>query len=111
MRSRGLPDDFEGQEVRVVEIKGDLFILSLSSPPPPPPPLTGIDSNMCCGTHVSNIADLQCVKLLHTEHKRGSTLLYYVVGDRVLSYLQRTVQVEKSLTKLLRFTEITSSLS
>lgn len=39
MRSRGLPDDHAGP-VRVVDIEG-------------------IDSNMCCGTHVSNLSDLQ----------------------------------------------------
>lgn len=39
VRSRGLPDDHVGP-VRVVDIKG-------------------IDSNLCCGTHVSNLSDLQ----------------------------------------------------
>jgi len=39
VRSRGLPDDHVGP-VRVVDIEG-------------------IDSNMCCGTHVSNLSDLQ----------------------------------------------------
>ena len=40
VRSRGLPDDFEGSEVRVVEIES-------------------VDVNMCCGTHVSNLSHLQ----------------------------------------------------
>lgn len=39
MRSRGLPDDHVGP-VRVVDIKD-------------------IDSNLCCGTHISNLSDLQ----------------------------------------------------
>ncbi|RMC01507.1 hypothetical protein DUI87_21946 [Hirundo rustica rustica] len=39
VRSRGLPDDHAGP-VRVVDIEG-------------------IDSNLCCGTHVSNLSDLQ----------------------------------------------------
>lgn len=39
VRSRGLPDDHVGP-VRVVDI-------------------SGVDSNMCCGTHVSNLSDLQ----------------------------------------------------
>lgn len=39
VRSRGLPDDHAGP-VRVVDIEG-------------------VDSNMCCGTHVSNLSDLQ----------------------------------------------------
>ena len=40
VRSRGLPDDFPGASVRVVEIEG-------------------VDSNMCCGTHVCTLAHLQ----------------------------------------------------
>ena len=40
VRCRGLPDDFDGDEVRVVEIEG-------------------LDSNMCCGTHVSSLCHLQ----------------------------------------------------
>ena len=44
VRCRGLPDDFEGEEVRVVEIEG-------------------LDTNMCCGTHVSNLSHLQvCIE-------------------------------------------------
>lgn len=39
MRGRGLPDDHAGP-IRVVTIEG-------------------VDSNMCCGTHVSNLSDLQ----------------------------------------------------
>ena len=70
-------------------------LLRSSSPP-------GIDANMCCGTHVSNLADIQCVKLLYTESKRGSTLLYYMAGDRVTQYLTRSLDVERNLNKLLR---------
>jgi misacylated tRNA(Ala) deacylase len=82
VRSRGLPDDFEGSEVRVVEIEG-------------------IDANMCCGTHVSNLSHLQCIKLLHTEPKRGSTHLFYIAGSRVVHYMERAYSSERALTKLL----------
>jgi misacylated tRNA(Ala) deacylase len=81
VRSRGLPDDHVGP-VRVIEIQG-------------------IDSNMCCGTHLSNLSHLQSIKLLHTESKRGHVLLYFVAGQRVLDYLNRSVSVERSLSKLL----------
>ena len=64
--------------------------------------LLGVDSNMCCGTHVSNLSDIQCIKLLHTENKRGSTILHFVAGNRVLQYLSKCTKVEKELTKLLR---------
>lgn len=57
---------------------------------------------MCCGTHVNNLSDIQCIKLLQTETKKGLTLLYYVAGNRVLHYLGKCFQTEKGLTKLLR---------
>ena len=44
----------------------------------------------------------QCIKLLYTETKKGSTLLYYLTGNRVLRYAQRSLTNEKALTKLLR---------
>ena len=49
--------------------------------------MVGVDSNMCCGTHVSNLSHLQVVKLLHTESKQGLTLLYFVGGNRVCNLL------------------------
>lgn len=65
VRTRGLPEDVVGP-VRVVSIKG-------------------VDANMCCGTHVRNLADLQAVKLLRTEKgKAGRTLLFFVAGNRLL---------------------------
>lgn len=65
--------------------------------------ITGIDTNMCCGTHVSNLSHLQCIKLLHTESKKGSTLLYYIAGGRVSNYLERAYSNERTLNKLLRY--------
>ncbi|XP_065838893.1 alanyl-tRNA editing protein Aarsd1-like [Oscarella lobularis] len=81
VRSRGLPDDHVGP-VRIIEIEG-------------------IDSNMCCGTHVSNLGHLQAIKLLYAESKRGHTLLYYLSGQRVLDYLHKAVDTERKMTKLL----------
>lgn len=46
---------------------------------------------------------LQCVKLLFTESKKGSTLLYYIVGNRVLLYTRRAFDNERALNKLLRY--------
>ena len=64
----------------------------------------GIDSSLCCGTHVSNLSDVQSIKLLGTQTRKNSTctLLYYVAGNRILEYLTRTVQLEKDLNKQLR---------
>ena len=62
--TRGLPEDVAGP-VRVIEM-GE------------------VDSNMCCGTHVSNLAQLQAVKLLNAEKgKKGKSLVHFLVGSRV----------------------------
>ncbi len=57
-KTRGLPDDHSGP-VRVVEISG------------------GLDSNLCCGTHLNNLAQLQVVKLLNVENSKRSELKKY----------------------------------
>lgn len=80
--TRGLPADHSGP-IRLVQV-GD------------------IDSNLCCGTHVSNLAHLQAVKLLYTEGRKGKCLLYFLVGSRVLKYLSQTVERERALTVILR---------
>ncbi|NXN13518.1 AASD1 protein, partial [Indicator maculatus] len=83
VRSRGLPDDHVGP-VRVVDIKG-------------------IDSNMCCGTHVSNLSDLQVIKLLGTEKaKKNKTNVVFLAGNRVLKSVEQSHSTEKALTSLLK---------
>ena len=63
-----LPPDFAGP-IRVVDIEG-------------------VDQNMCCGTHVENLADLQGIKLLHAENgKKGKGIVWFVVGQRVFNTL------------------------
>ncbi|XP_068233117.1 alanyl-tRNA editing protein Aarsd1-like [Palaemon carinicauda] len=81
--TRGLPEDLVGP-VRVVT-------------------MDGIDSNMCCGTHVQNLADIQAIKLLYTEKgKANKMLLYFVAGNRVLRYLGECVTRERELNTVLR---------
>ncbi|XP_035658313.1 alanyl-tRNA editing protein Aarsd1-like [Branchiostoma floridae] len=83
VRSRGLPDDHIGP-VRVVEIEG-------------------IDHNTCCGTHVSNLAHLQAIKLLSLEKgKKGKTNVMFVAGNRVLDFVGRAYDREKGLTGILK---------
>ncbi|XP_064595304.1 alanyl-tRNA editing protein Aarsd1-like [Liolophura sinensis] len=81
-RGLGLPDDHVGA-VRVLTIDG-------------------VDSALCCGTHVCNLSHLQSVKLLSLEKgKKNKTNLYFLVGNRILSYLGRCYDTEKSLTQIL----------
>ncbi|XP_050571501.1 alanyl-tRNA editing protein Aarsd1 isoform X3 [Cygnus atratus] len=83
VRSRGLPDDHTGP-VRVINIEG-------------------VDSNMCCGTHVSNLSDLQVIKLLGTEKgKKNKTNLVFLAGNRVLKSIEQSHNTEKALTSLLK---------
>ncbi|KAM6163144.1 alanyl-tRNA editing protein Aarsd1 isoform 1-T1 [Rhynchocyon petersi] len=83
VRARGLPDDHAGP-IRVVTIKG-------------------VDSNMCCGTHVSNLSDLQMIKILGTEKgKKNKTNLIFLAGNRVLKWMERSHGTEKALTALLK---------
>lgn len=81
VRSRGLPSGSVGP-IRVID-------------------MTGVDVNMCCGTHVANLGHLQTVKLLHAEQKGAGALVHFVVGDRVRAQLGRMYAAERALTKLL----------
>lgn len=83
VRGRGLPDDHAGP-VRVVTIEG-------------------VDASMCCGTHVSNLSDLQIIKILGTEKgKKNKTNLLFLAGQRVLKWVERSHESEKALTSLLK---------
>uniref|UniRef100_A0A671TY07 Alanyl-tRNA synthetase domain containing 1 n=1 Tax=Sparus aurata TaxID=8175 RepID=A0A671TY07_SPAAU len=81
--SRGLPDDHAGP-IRIVDIEG-------------------VDANMCCGTHVSNLSHLQVIKLLGTEKgKKNKTNLIFLAGNRVLKYAEKSFSAERSLVSLLK---------
>ncbi|KAH1174116.1 hypothetical protein KIL84_002260 [Mauremys mutica] len=83
VRRRGLPENHTGP-VRIISIEG-------------------IDDNMCCGTHVSNLSDLQVIKLLGTEKgKKNKTNLVFLAGNRVLKSVERSHSIEKALTSLLK---------
>lgn len=59
---------------------------------------------MCCGTHVSNLSQLQVVKLLHSEKskRKNKTLLYFLVGNRVLNRFSAALEREQKLTTILK---------
>ncbi|PWA14154.1 hypothetical protein CCH79_00016754 [Gambusia affinis] len=95
VRSRGLPDDHAGP-VRIIDMEG-------------------IDANMCCGTHVTNLSHLQVtpitqtqtsaevIKLLGTEKgKKNKTNLIFLTGNRVLKYVEKSYSTERSLVSLLK---------
>jgi len=85
IRCRGLPEGVVGP-LRVLEIDG-------------------IDTNLCCGTHVKNTAHLRQIKLLHTERVRDKgkthTRLHFVAGGRLLVWLQAACSRQLQLNSLL----------
>ncbi len=65
--------------------------------------IQGIDNNMCCGTHVTNLSHLQAIKLLNVEKgKKGKTNLFFLSGQRVLDYISRSLIRERQLTAVLK---------
>lgn len=81
VRSRGLPAGHSG-EVRLVEIEG-------------------LDLNTCGGTHLSNTAELECVKLLGMESIRGGTRLFFIVGARARRRMESHEKRNAALRTLL----------
>ena len=55
----------------------------------------------CCGTHVRTLAHLQAFKILRTEAKKQSTLVYFVAGPRLLERFGACVEREKRCVEAL----------
>ncbi|EDW82737.1 uncharacterized protein Dwil_GK24978 [Drosophila willistoni] len=79
---RGLPKDHVGL-ARVVNIEG-------------------VEGNMCCGTHVTNISQLQAIKILYCEKVKTNVLVHFVVGERVLRKLAEVFQREQQITAAIK---------
>ena len=60
-----------------------------------------VDVNPCCGTHVRTLAHLQAFKILRTEAKKQSTLVYFVAGPRLLERFGACVEREKRCVEAL----------
>lgn len=80
--SKGLPLDLSGP-IRVINIED-------------------VDSNMCCGTHVTNLAQLQMIKVMNIEKSKNKILVHFLVGNRVLRKLESTFQRELQFNLLLK---------
>lgn len=59
---------------------------------------------MCCGTHVSNLSQLQGVKLLYSEKgkRKDKTLLHFLVGNRIFKQLGQCINREQQMMVLLK---------
>lgn len=63
--------------------------------------IDGLDSNPCGGTHVHNLAELQCVKIMGMENDREATRIKFIAGNRVLQALGISALNEARLSHLL----------
>lgn len=66
--------------------------------------IDGIDRNMCCGTHVSSLSQLQAVKLLNWEKskRKDKILVHFLIGNRVIKRLNECLKREEKLTAYLK---------
>ena len=48
--------------------------------------IEGVDLNPCGGTHPKNTADIGLLKIISTEKAKGGTRVYFLCGDRALTY-------------------------
>lgn len=59
------------------------------------------DANQCCGTHVTNTAQLQCVKLLGLEPARGQVRVFFVAGKHAMDLFSAALKREAAMTALV----------
>lgn len=77
-----IPDDYDLSKgiIRIVKI-GDL------------------DSNPCCGTHLTSTSQIQAISLLHQVNVRGgNSRLHFICGSRVYKYLITQHQILKNVS-------------
>lgn len=82
IRSRGLPENFEGL-VRVVEIEG-------------------IDKNTCGGLHIKNLSEIQMVKFIKFEKIKEGVRVFYKAGNKLLDFLEEKLLLEEKLKEVLK---------
>ncbi len=57
-----------------------------------------LDANLCCGTHVSDLAQLQMVKVVGAAERSkrpGRSRINFVVGGRAVAYLENCIRREQ----------------
>lgn len=81
--TRGLPDSTHGP-TRLVTI-------------------AGFEPNMCCGTHVSSLKDLQLIKTLQLEALKGGKIsrLHFVAGATAIDLFAQLYTRERELIRVL----------
>ncbi|MCJ1908077.1 alanyl-tRNA editing protein [Planococcus ruber] len=72
-------------------VEGDIRLVSIE----------GVDLNACGGTHPKNTAEIGLIKLIADEKAKGGTRVYFLCGDRAMSYFQLLAETSDELVKLL----------
>ncbi|CAN6636442.1 putative alanyl-tRNA editing protein alaX [Trichomonascus vanleenenianus] len=61
-----------------------------------------LDSNPCCGTHLSNTAEISAIALLHSAPVRGTnSRLFFMAGDRVTKFAAEANEMLRAAGALL----------
>ena len=63
--------------------------------------MEGLEITPCCGTHVSQLGELQMIKFTGMEKSKKGCLVYFRAGDRVLANLSAALSREAALSKEL----------
>eukprot|EP00512_Aurantiochytrium_limacinum_P003232 CAMPEP_0171494642 /NCGR_PEP_ID=MMETSP0958-20121227/5671_1 /TAXON_ID=87120 /ORGANISM="Aurantiochytrium limacinum, Strain ATCCMYA-1381" /LENGTH=434 /DNA_ID=CAMNT_0012028479 /DNA_START=68 /DNA_END=1372 /DNA_ORIENTATION=+ len=67
--------------------------------------IAGLDDNMCCGTHVKNMSELQAIKLLKNDFQKKKDVefnrLQFVAGPRLLQFTDELASRSNALTAAL----------
>ena len=67
--------------------------------------------NTCCGTHVSNLSELQMIKFVGTEPKKGMVSVSFLAGNRVFIWHPRPNPPRPTLLTFLRARQLSRAVS
>lgn len=67
--------------------------------------------NTCCGTHVSNLSELQMIKFVGTEPKKGMVRVSFLAGNRVFIWHPLPNPPRPALLTFLRARQLSRAVS
>lgn len=63
--------------------------------------IPGVDENACCGTHPRSTGEVGPCKILKTERIRGNVRLYFICGERTITWMGKTAAELQQLEKVI----------
>lgn len=75
--------------------------------------IDGIDINACGGTHPHNTAEINLIKITGVEKAKGGTRVYFLCGNRALTYFHQLIKTGDQLVGQLNapISELSSAAS